>query len=201
VNTEKLKKIAMVAVPLLCLVVGAGLGWYLKPDVVRVEEKLKVVEVTKEVVVVQEQVRVEVVKVKDVQIVDRWHREKTEETRPDGTKLVKEVEDRNIDSVLKEKETATEVRVVEVEKQVVVDRIVDREVKIEPVLPKWHLGAMVGVAPRFDIPTETAIMAGISAEHRVAGPFWMGAYVMAGTPTYAFKPTAVNAGLKLGFEF
>lgn len=183
------------------LVVGAGIGWALKPDVVRVEEKVKTVEVEKQVVVEKEVVRVEVVKVKDTQVVERWHREKTDETKPDGTRTVKEIEDRNIDSVVKERENSTTVQVVEVEKQVVVTRDVVVEKVIEPVLKNWRAGLLVGVAPRFDTPAETAIMVGVEAQRRIAGPFSASLWVLGGSPVTGFKLTGVSAGLGLNVEF
>lgn len=186
---------------LAVFIAGAGLGWYLKPEAVRVEEKVKVVEVVKEVVVVQEQVRVEVVKVKDTQVVERWHREKTEERKPDGSVLTREVEDRNIDTLVKEKENTVEVKVVEVEKEVVVEREKRVEVKIEPVLPNWHIGVLAGVAPNFQNPVSTPVVVGLEAERRIAGPFWAGLWATAGSPTTHFEVTNPTVGLKLAVEF
>lgn len=199
---QKIAEVLKKVVPLLAiLIVGIGIGWYVKPDVVRVEEKIKTVEVEKQVVVAQEKVRVEVVHVKDTQVVERWHREKTEEKKPDGTVLTKEIEDRNIDSIVKEKENSTEVKVVTVEKQVVVEKKVEVEKKIEPVLPNWHVGILAGAAPRFDNPAQTPIMLGVEGERRIVGPVWLGAWVMAGTPVQAFNVTNAAGGVKLGFEF
>jgi len=183
---------------LAVFVAGAGLGWYLKPEVVRVEEKLKVVEVMKEVVVVQEQVRVEIVKVRDTQVVERWHREKTEEKRTDGSVFTREVEDRNIDTLVKEKENTVEVKVVEVTKEVVVEREKRVEIKIEPMLAQWHVGALVGAAPNG---AQTALMVGVEAERRIAGPFWLGVWGMAGSPLSQFQITNPTVGVKLGVEF
>lgn len=175
----------------VALLGGSALGWFLKPDVVRIEERLKTVEVEKQVVVVQEKVRVEVVKVKDVQVVERWHREKTEERKPDGTVLTKEIEDRNIDSVLKEKENTTEVKVVEVVKEVVVEKQVEKLVKIEPVLPNWHVGVLGGTELLTPVP-----VFGIHAERRIAGPFWGGVW---GDVNTQFNRGQV--GLKVSIEF
>lgn len=168
---ETLKKVLpFLAVAVLCLGGGAALGWGLKPDVVKVEEKLKVVEVEKQVVVEKEKVVVQVVKVKDTQVVERWHREKT--TSPDGT--VKEVEDKNIDSVVKEKENSTEVKVVEVEKQVVVEKQVDRVIKIDPVLAQWRVGVSGGAQfLTAQLPAPVVVL-GVDAERRIAGPIWVG---------------------------
>lgn len=144
---------------------GAAGGWALKPDVVKIEEKVRVETVEKQVVVIQEKVRVEVVKVKDTQVAERYRKETT--ALPDGT--VKTVEERNIDTVVKEKENSVQVKVVEVEKQVVVKQDVVREIKIDPVLPDWYVGAMGGVALLTPSP-----VAGIEAKRRIAGPVFGG---------------------------
>lgn len=186
------KILPAVIVGVLCLVGGAGLGWGLKPDVVKIEEKVKVVEVTKEVVVVQEKVRVEVVKVKDTQVVERWHREK--KTLPDGT--VTEVEDRNIDATVKEKENTVEVKVVEVEKQVVVEKQVDRIIKIDPVLAAWRVGVSGGaqfLTAQFPAPV---VVLGLEAERRIAGPIWVGL----GASTNA-QLSAFDIRAKVAIEF
>lgn len=177
---------------------GIGIG----PEKLKVEEKVKVVEVEKQVVVVKEVLKVEVVRVKDTQIVDRWRREKTETQMPDGTLTKREVEERNIDTVVKEKETKAEVKVVEVVKEVVVEREKVVERRIEPVLPNWHAGALVGVAPRFDQPLATPVMVGLEVERRVAGPVWLGGWAIGGSPVVGgFALTNVAVGLKVGMEF
>jgi hypothetical protein len=192
-----LKLPAVAAVALCFAVAGVAAGWYMKPDVVRVEEKVRVVEVTKEVVVAQEKVRVEIVRVKDTAVVEAYRKEKT--TSPDGT--IKEVEERNINTVVKENTTQTEVKVVKVEVEKLVDRVVDRVVRVEPVLAQWHAGILAGAAPRFDTPALTAVMGGVEVERRVAGPFWVGAWVMGGSPVQQFQLTNAAIGIKLGVEF
>jgi hypothetical protein len=192
------------AVLVIGIVIGIALAVNLKlgPENVRVEEKIKVVEVAKEVVVVKEVVRVEVVRVKDTQVVDRWRREKTEVQDPDGTVTKKEVEERNIDTVVKEKETKAEVKIVEVIKEVVVEREKIVERTVEPVLPKWHAGVLAGVAPRFDQPLATPVMVGLEVERRLAGPVWLGGWAMGGSPVVGgFALTNVAIGLKVGMEF
>jgi hypothetical protein len=201
---EKIKPIHFVVVAvceLLVLVGGIAIGWYSKPDVVRTETQLQVVEVEKQIVVEKEVVRVEIVKVKDTQVVERWHREKTEEKKPDGTVLTKEVEDRNIDSIVKEKENSTEIRVVEVEKQIVVEREKIVTQVSEPVLANWHVGAMVGLAPQFDNLGGSPVMVGAEVERRIVGPIWAGAWVMGGSSTSQFKVVNGSAGIKIGMEF
>ena len=196
---EKLKGLVPQLSALLgVLLVGVVIGWFIKPA--KIEEKIKTVEVVKEVVVTQEKVRVEVVHVKDTQVVERWHREKTEETKPDGTKIAKEVEDKNIDSIVKEKENSTQVQIVTVEKQIVVEK--EKIVERKPILPDWHMGVLIGVAPQFNVPTDTSLLVGLEAERRIIGPLFAGAWVMGGSPVIGgFKLTNASAGLKLGMDF
>ena len=131
-------------------------------------------------------------------MVERWHREKTEEKKPDGTVTTREVEDRNIDSHVKEHETNTEVKIVEVEKQVVVtvDRVVEK--KIEPVLPNWGVGVLVGTSPRFDSPAETPLLLGVSVDRRVLGPIFLTGQLQAGSPVTGFR--IVNPSIFLGVK-
>lgn len=202
--SKRAMAIVAICVLVLGVVIGMGLAVGLKigPENVKVEEKLKVVEVEKQVVVVKEVVKVEVVRVKDTQIVDRWRREKTETQMPDGTLTKREVEERNIDTVVKEKETKAEVKVVEVVKEVVVEREKVVEKRTEPVLPNWHAGALVGAAPRFDQPLATPVMVGLEVERRVAGPVWLGGWAIGGSPVVGgFALTNVAVGLKVGMEF
>lgn len=196
---EKVKAfLPQLGVVAIALLAGVAIGWFMKPT--QVEEKIKTVEVEKQVVVVQEKVRVEVVHVKDTQVVERWHREKTEETKPDGTKIAREVEDRNIDTLVKEKENSTQVQVVTVEKQVVVEK--ETLVEKRPILPNWHVGILAGVAPRFDVPVETPLLLGLEVERRIAGPFFAGVWVMGGSPVVTgFKLTNASVGLKIGADF
>jgi len=177
-------------------VVGAGVGWGIKPDQVRVEEKVRVETMEKQVVVTHETVRVEVVKVKDSQVVERWHREKTETKSPDGTVVKKETEDRNIDTIVKEKENNTQVQVVEVEKKVYVDREVTHEKIVTPVLANWHVSALVGAPVRLPLPNlSTDLVLGVEAERRVMGPFWGGLWTT-GNLNGGFQ-----GGVKLGVQF
>lgn len=184
-------------VALVFAVLGAAGGWALKPDVVRVEERVRVQEVEKQVVVTKESVRVEVVRVKDQQLQERYR--KQEVISSDGT--VTRTEERNIDVAVHETNNKTEVKVVEVEKKVFVDRVVDRMIKVEPVLPNWNVGVLVGAAPRLDNLPSTPIMLGVVAERRLAGPVWAGLWAMGGSPVTQFQLTNVSAGIKLGVEF
>jgi hypothetical protein len=181
---------------LAVLVVGGGIGWTLKPSQVRVEEKLKVVEVIKEVVVTKESVRVEVVKVKDTQIVERWHREKTETKSPDGTIVKKEVEDRNINTEIHSHTQSETVKVVTVEKQIVVEKEKLIEKISTPVLAQWHTGVLVGINPSLlPTPTVSSYFIGAEVERRIVGPVFAGLWVAGSTTGQAF------GGAKVSLEF
>jgi hypothetical protein len=195
--TDKLKSYVLKALPyVVCAAVGVAVGWEVKPDRVEIQERVRVEQVEKQVVVIQEQVRVEVVKVKDTQVVERWHREKTEERRPDGTVISKEVEDRNIDTVIHDRENKTEVRVVEVEKQVVVVQKETVEKVVRPVLADWKVGVLAGIQPQFrpELSLSNYVL-GAEVDRRIAGPFWVGVW---GTSSNSFQ---VTAGLKASVEF
>lgn len=170
-------------------------GGYLKQNTIVVEEKIKVVEVEKQVVVEKERVRVEIVKVKDTQVIERWRREKTEEKKPDGTVTTKETEEKNIDTVIHEKQNDTIVKVVEVEKQVVVEkeRLVETKTNAQP---QWHFGVTGGINPQFlPTPAVNSYAVGVEVERRIIGPFFAGAWAMGTSNGQGF------GGIKLGAEF
>lgn len=164
---EKAKKfLPFVIVAVVFLLAGAGLGWGLKPDVVKIEEKEKIVTVEKVVDRVVEKV-VEV-KVKDTQYVERWHTVKV--TAPDGT--VTETADKSKDAVIKEADNT--VKTVEVIKTVEVEKVVTREIKIDPVLAQWRVGVSGGaqfLTAQFPAPV---VVLGVEGERRIAGPIWLG---------------------------
>ncbi len=180
------------------LLLGVGLGWSLKPTQVRTETHETVVE--KKVVdeqLVQQEVEKRVkeitanMEVKVVTVVV---------TKPDGTKVEKTTSDTT------SKTTTTETKVVTVEKIVTVEKVVTRDVVVdklvEPVLPRWHAGLLVGTAPRFDAPAQTPLLVGLEVEHRFIGPTFLGVWAMAGSPVSgAFKVTNAAVGVKLGLEF
>jgi hypothetical protein len=195
------------------LVVGAGLGWKLKPDVVKVEEKVVEKTVEKkderidEVLAKVSELSLQLDEAKTAQKNEKYHKERTETRNPDGTVVIKETTDKNVNSVVTETKKETEVKVVEVEKQVVVTKevVTEKQVFVDkivtPVLPNWHVGLLAGAAPRFDSPASTPVMVGLEAERRLAGPFWIGAWTMAGSPVTAFSVTNASAGIKVGLEF
>lgn len=152
---------------------GLVVGRITAPESVRVEERLKTVEVEKQVVVTVEKVEVQVVKVKDSAVQDRYRREEKTVSSPDGTVTVTETEERNIDTVVKETENKTEVKVVEVEKQVIVEREKLVEKIIQPVMPSWKINAVANSS----IHNLTSIGYGAQVERRILGPIWVGGIV------------------------
>jgi hypothetical protein len=177
------------------LLVGVGVGWKMKPTQVERVETVKVQVVEKEVVVIQEKVRVEIVKVKDSQTIERIHKEEKTVTSPDGTVVATKTEDHNIDSIIHEKENSTEVKVVEVEKQVVVVKTETKEVKITPVLAQWHIGILGGVDPSL-VPFKTnGYLVGGEVERRIVGPIWGGIWGMGSTEGRGM------GGIKVSLEF
>ncbi len=176
-------------------VVAFCLGRYTTPQVEKIVERVRIEQVEKQVVVEHETVRVEVVKVKDTQVVERWHREKTETKAPDGTVVTKEVEDKNIDTVVHDKENNTEVKVVTVEKQVVViqekftEKIIDNK-------RNFRVNALVGISPQITpVPMISSWAVGGEVDVRVLGPVWTGVWAMGTTTGQGL------GGLKLGVEF
>ncbi len=172
-NKIDLSKIAVyVAIGLGGLVVGRITA----PESVRVEEKLKTVEVEKQVVVTVEKVQVQVVRVKDSAVQDRYRREAKTVNSPDGTVTVTETEERNIDTVVKETENKTEVKVVEVEKQVIIEKEKIVEKITTPVLPSWKVNA-VATSQIYNL---SNVSYGAQVERRIFGPIWVGGIVTSG---------------------
>lgn len=167
---QKIKDVGIKAVPFIVILgIGYFAGWATKPNNVRIEEKLKVVEVTKEVVVEKEVVKL----VKDTNIKEKYHRESLETKLPDGTYTKKETEDRNIDTVVKE--TEEKVRVVEVTKEVVVEKEVERIVEAQKA--QWRASPLIGTNVAFlPKPNIGGFVWGAEVERRILGPFWLGVW-------------------------
>ena len=198
-----LKSLPYVGVVLL----GTGIGWYVKPSVVETKEKEKIVEkqvtteAQKALMTAFENLRIEMQKVRETQVVEKYHREELETRLKDGTYTKKVTIDKNIDSHTKETETKVEVKVVEVEKRietiktVTVDKIVEKEKIVKPVLAQWHVGAMGGLTPTlFPLGVQSYVL-GAEVERRIIGPVFLGLWG-AGTTTGQGM-----GGLKVGFEF
>lgn len=209
-DTESLKQKLKVFVPvvLVSLLAGIGIGWSAKPDVVKVEEKERVVEkqvtteAIKQLMASFESLKVELQKVRETQVVQKYHQEVLETKLADGTYTKKTTTDKNIDSHTKETETKTEVKVVEVEKKVetikteYVDRVVEKEKIVTPQLAQWHVGLLGGLTPQFlPAPGVQSWVVGGEVERRIVGPVFLGIWG-AGTTTGQGM-----GGVKVGFEF
>lgn len=191
------------------LLVGIGIGWSVKPDVVKVEEREKIVEkqvtteAQKELMSAFESLRVEMEKVRETQVVEKYHREELETRLADGTYTKKVTVDKNIDSHTKESERVVEVKVVEVEKRVEVvrteylDRVVEKEKVVTPILAQWHVGVLAGVKPNLNPLTHGGLQLGIEVERRIVGPVFLGVQVGASPTNF----DGVQFLGKVGFEF
>jgi len=190
------------------LLVAFGLGFIAHRPDSRVEIREKVVEkqvtteAIKELMASFESLRVEMQKVRETQVVEKYHREELETKLADGTYTKKVTVDKNIDSHSKETETRVEVKVVEVEKRVetiktvTVDRIVEKEKIVTPDQKQWHVGVIAGLTPQFlPAPTVQNWVVGGEVERRIIGPVFLGLWG-AGTTTGQGM-----GGLKVGFEF
>jgi len=193
---------------LVVLLVGIGVGWGVKPAVVKIEERERIVEkqvtteAQKALMTAFENLRIEMEKVRETQVVEKYHREVLETKLADGTYTKKTTVDKNIDSHTKETETKVEVRVVEVEKKIetirteYVDKIVEKEKIVTPMLAQWHVGVIGGLTPQFSpsIGVQNWVVGG-EVERRIVGPVFLGIWG-AGTTTGQGM-----GGLKVGFEF
>jgi len=155
----------------------------------KVIERVEIIQVTKvdtrinELINTVDSLNKKLSEVRSSQVKESYRKWEKEETKPDGTRLVDKGEEHNIDSVVKEEKTLTEVRVVEVEKQVVVTQTVNTETKtvtekiVESSPRNWRVSPMVGVG--FDVksgPTFNGVVYGASAERRVFKNVWVGAW-------------------------
>lgn len=197
VKVAKENPFAALVVIILMLAVGSGsyvAGRYSAPS--------KVVEVTKEVEVVKEVIKtVEVIKEvesknKDLAENLKTHKERIEETKPDGTKTVKETVDTNVDRTVKEVEIRYVDKTVEVEKIVEVEKKVEVEKIVEKNKSDWEVLAKVGVdfLKLSNVPFPVTI--GLEVDRRILGPLKVGVWVNTETTFHS-----VTGGLSVGIEF
>jgi len=155
----------------------------------RVVERYKEVEVTKtdtridELLKQVETLNKQLTEVRTTQTKESYRKWELAETKPDGTSRVEKTEERNIDSHTKEEKVLTEVKVVEVEKQVVaiqtvtVEKITETEKIVESSPRNWRVSPMVGVG--FDVkpgPTFNGVVYGAAAEGRIFKNVWVGVW-------------------------
>lgn len=191
-----IKKYALKVIPyVIVLGIGIGAGWGLKPDVVKTEIKEKIVEVVKEDIRINEllsqisTLNRDYQEMKNSRVQEKYHKEHLETRHPDGTVVIKDTIDRNVDTVVQETKREVEVQVVEVVKEVVVtqtvtvEREVVKEVKVTPQLAQWHVGALAGIQPTFlpNLKLDNGVFGG-EVEHRLVGPVFVGVWG-AGTTT------------------
>lgn len=166
------KKRIMVSVTLIVThAMVYSLGRMMVAEKIRVEEKLKVVEVEKQVIVVQEQVKIERIYLKDEK--QRIRREEHTFVHPNGLVETKKTEDINIDSVVREQDVKFVDREVKTEVVKYVDREVEKLVVTEKSLPDWRVTPMVGVNISNGF---GQLVYGGEVQRRILGPVSVGAW-------------------------
>src|SRR5258706_7709560 len=123
INFATVKPYLLKALPYaVVLLVGAGIGWSLKPDVVRVEGKERIVEKT---VVDEKAIQTEVDRrVKEIESKMETKVVRVWVTKPDGTSTATETTETKTETKEKEVEVKT------VEKIVTVEKVVNRDVVV-----------------------------------------------------------------------
>ena len=162
----------------VALVVSHGLayGWgrYLTPANTVVIEKVRVETVEKQVVVVQERVRVEKVVVESE--TQKIHREESTTVHPNGLTETHKTEDIGIATVINSHDIQYVDRVVEKETVKTVEKVVEKEKIVEAQKPQWRAGPMVGYdLGRWSQPG-LALSYGAMVERRVLGPVSIGVW-------------------------
>lgn len=157
--------------------------------VIQEHETIKVVEVEKTIIE----------KAKDITEGKSIHKERTEEVRPDGTKLTKETVDINIDRTIRETEIKFVDRTLTVEKEV--EKLVEvvKEKIIVTKKPDWAVTARLGLAlSELKLSTALAnpLVVGVEVDRRVLGPVRIGLWADSNT-TFS----DVRGGLAVGMEF
>lgn len=160
----------------LLLLLAFGSGFWAMPQ--KVLYKDKIVEKTVEKLVFKDKIVEKV-----VYIQAKKEKKKTETTttkKPDGTEVTHTVEHTDTDTDT----TVNKDKVVE--KQVFVDRIVEKIVEKEKLVlnqPNWRVGAGVGVnipyylgQPEVGVPALRGAVIQLEADRRVIGPFWIGIF-------------------------
>lgn len=202
---DKIKTFMPYAAPALVVAAILAVLHFMFP-VVRVEERIVEKEVfiqdsrMDEVLKSMETLNREVSKMRESNVKESYRKWEHEVTNTDGSKVRDAGEERNIDSVVTETEKVVEVRIVEVEKQVVVTQTIEtiKEKEVyklkEPVLAQWRAGPMVGVAFNSK-PSFNGVVYGGEVERRILGPFWLGVWGAGNTKVGG------STGLKLSVEF
>lgn len=166
---------------LALVALGYGFGRYAQPAKVVTTEK--VVTVEKQVVVTQIKTEVQIAKVYLKNSDEKIHRVTTETKKPDGSDVKTVSEDINIDSVVHENNTQTEIKYVDkiVEKEVV--KTVDKEKLVYRDSANWRLGANVGYSiPHLldnagvGVAGLNGLVLGAQVDRKVLGPIYLGVF-------------------------
>jgi hypothetical protein len=168
------------------LLFGAGYAIciYTRPAEVREHTVVQKVEVEKQVVVVQEKIKVEKVYLQDTK--QAIHRETHETSHPDGTVEKFSTEDINTSNVIQSHDIQYVDRDVlkTVEHTTVQEKVIDKIVSAAK--PQWHASLLVGMDfKRLDAlgtPLPGSLLGkpwilGVHVERRIVGPFFIGAVV------------------------
>lgn len=181
------------------LLVAFAFGKYMTPP--QVIETQKVVVQEKEVLKVVEVEKKIIERVVDTTESKRIHKERTEETKPDGSKLVKETTDIGVDRTIKDVEVKFVDRTNTIERVVEVEKLVEVERRVEAHKPNWEVGVKFGTvftefSKELKSPYTNLMVVGVDVERRIAGPVKMGLWV---DSNLAFDH--VSGGLSASIEF
>ncbi len=166
------------------LATGYVIGRYHTPPTVVTQEKVRVQEVEKQVIVTQTKVETEVKVVKVTDRDNNIHRTYLIEEKPDGTKVTHIIEDDkseiNVNLNAQKGETVTNNTHTDTFKETV--RTEEKTVTKTTAKPQWKAGALIGYhlpgvwgdhVPNL-LPLHQDLVVGASVERRLAGPFFVG---------------------------
>jgi hypothetical protein len=179
-----------------------AVGRYMTPpdvkEVVKVEVQEKIVEVEKQVVVVQD--RIVYLEKKNNNI----KTETTTTTNPDGSSTTHTVTtDTSTTDIASSRETDT-TATKETTKEVARESSTEKTVEVSSAKPQWRLGGRLEGGALLLGPVVPVVSVGIQAERRIIGPFFMGlsATVDMGVSLAGVTgPYSVKGGITLGAEF
>lgn len=174
-------RLEYVAIALILVAVGYGLGRYAQPA--KVVTKEVVHEVVKTQVVEKTKTEDVVDKSRQANVDQKVHRVVVETKHPDGTQTTTTTEDVDTDASSKATSHEVEVRYVDRVVTKYEDRIVE---KVTQTLrqPDWRLGLGIGVSvPHFlgqgdvGVPGLQGFVIQAQVDRRVVGPLWLGAWL------------------------
>lgn len=173
----------------------------------RVSNPTKVLETQK--VVIQEHEIIKVVEVekivegksKDLIENKRIHKEKIVEIKLDGTKIIKDITDINVDKTIKEVEVRFVDRINTIEKEKIVEKKIEIVKLLESKKSDWTVMAHLGTTftelqPSTTIPYFNPILIGVEINRRIIGPIKTGLWVTSNT-----NFNNLSGGISVGVEF